>query len=362
MIPLPKPFMPPGIEDEVSKVLHSGQLSYGTYAKGFESSLRGFIGNELTIALSGNSIHFALKLLGIKEGDEVIVSPMCCLMTTQPVAYVGAKIIWCDIDPLTGTLSPEDLKNKITNKTKAIIHYHWSGNLGYIDEINKTAKEYNIFVIEDASESFGAEYKGKMIGNTESDVTCYSFTPVRLPNVINSSGISFFNNDLFEKALLQRDLGIDRGSFRDNSNEISLSCDINVIGDSCLIDDLTGLIGQKQLKHTHRLLDSQRETARIWTRFVSSNNNVTNLINRDEVVQSYWTYTLMCNNRDELLYQMRSNGIYASKLHVRNDIYSLFGGFQSSLLGVKKFADSQLCVPCGWWVDNMELENCIASI
>ncbi|ANN27788.1 aminotransferase class V-fold PLP-dependent enzyme [Vibrio vulnificus] len=362
MIPLFKPFMPQGIEEEVGKVLYSGSLSYGANAIKFESELRKFIGNEFTLSLSGNSIHFALKLLDIKDGDEVIVSPMCCLMTSQPVSYCGAKVVWCDIDPLTGTLSPEDLRNKITKKTKAIIHYHWSGNIGYIDEINAIARELNIFVIEDASESFGAKYKGNCIGNTGSDITCYSFTPVRLPNAINSSGISFSKKEIFERALLQRDLGIERAKFRDAISEIDPNCDINVIGDSCLIDDLTGLIGLNQMAHIQSLLDSQRKTANIWSKFSSTTQGVTSLTPRGEVLQSYWTYTLLANNRDELLNRLRSNGIYASKLHMRNDHYSLFGRFDSRLLGVNKFADMQLCVPCGWWVDDSELENCIASV
>lgn len=362
MIPLFKPFMPLGIEEEVGKVLYSGRLAYGVYAKKFESELRNFIGNEFTMALSGNSIHFALKLLDIKYGDEIIVSPMCCLMTSQPITYCGAKVVWCDIDPLTGTLSPEDLKNKITKKTKAIIHYHWSGNIGYIDEINAIAKELNIFLIEDASESFGAKYKGNCIGNTGSDVTCYSFTPVRLPNAINSSGISFSNKKMFERALLQRDLGIERTKFRDSINEIDPTCDINVIGDSCLIDDLTGLIGLKQMAHIQSLLDSQRKTANVWSEYSSNIEGLTSLTSRNEVVQSYWTYTLLTNERDDLLNRLRSSGVYASKLHIRNDHYSLFGGFDPRLLGVKKFSDTQLCVPCGWWVDDLELENCIASV
>ncbi|WP_180818263.1 DegT/DnrJ/EryC1/StrS family aminotransferase, partial [Vibrio parahaemolyticus] len=87
--------------------------------------------------LSGNSIFFALKLINIQDGDEVIVSPMSCLMTTQPIKYAGAKVVWADIDPLTGSLDPLDVTKKITNRTKAIIHYHWAGNPGHIDEINE---------------------------------------------------------------------------------------------------------------------------------------------------------------------------------------------------------------------------------
>ncbi|MBY7733423.1 DegT/DnrJ/EryC1/StrS family aminotransferase, partial [Vibrio splendidus] len=83
------------------------------------------------------------------------------------------------------------------------------------------AKDNKIFVIEDATESFGAEYKGNKLGNTNTDIVCFSFTPVRLPNAIDGGGLSFNHQALFEKALLMRDLGIKRENFRDELGEIS---------------------------------------------------------------------------------------------------------------------------------------------
>lgn len=140
MIPLFKVFMPNEVSIGITDVLNSGQLAYGTHTKNFETKLRKYVGNENILAISGNSILFALRLLGLKAEDEVIVSPMSCLMTTQPIAVVGAKVVWADIDPMTGSLDPEDVKKKITSKTKAIVHYHWAGYPGHIDEINTIAK------------------------------------------------------------------------------------------------------------------------------------------------------------------------------------------------------------------------------
>ncbi len=255
MIPLYKVFMPEETSLEVAKVLNSGQLAYGKYTQQFELKLQQFIKNPNVLTISGNSILFALKLLDIKEGDEVIVSPMSCLMTTQPIAYIGAKIVWADIDSETGTLDPISVELKITSKTKAIIHYHWAGYPGYIDEINDLAKEYDIPVIEDATESFGAEYKGKKLGNTGTDIVCYSFTPVRLPNAIDGGGLAFNNKNLYEKALLMRDLGIERKSFRDDFGEISEQCDITIAADSSTMNNISGLVGAHQMNHLDSLLE-----------------------------------------------------------------------------------------------------------
>ena len=117
MIPLFKVFMPNEVSIGIADILNSGQLAYGTHTKNFETKLREYVGNENILAISGNSVLFALRLIGIKAEDEVIVSPMSCLMTTQPIAVVGAKVVWADIDPMTGSLDPEDVKKKITSKT-----------------------------------------------------------------------------------------------------------------------------------------------------------------------------------------------------------------------------------------------------
>ena len=90
--------------------------------------------------------------LGLKYGDEVLASPMGCLVSTQPYASMGFKIKWCDIDTVTGTLDPDSVRAKITPNTKAIIHNHFCGYPGYIDEINSIGREYGIPIIDDGIE------------------------------------------------------------------------------------------------------------------------------------------------------------------------------------------------------------------
>ena len=221
MIPIFKPFIPPNITDKVDEVLASGQLTNGKFTNLFEDRIRKFTGNKLSITVSNNSVFVALKLLDIGPGDEVISSPVACLATNQPVMVAGATMVWADVDPNTGSIDPEDVERKITPKTKAIIHYHWGGYPGYIDEINNIGKRNGIYVIDDASEAFGSKYKGKFLGNNNTDIVCFSFTGVRVPNAINGYGLSFNSTELFEKAKRYRDYGIDRSKFRDSLNEIS---------------------------------------------------------------------------------------------------------------------------------------------
>ncbi len=357
MVPLFKVFMPDDMTDGVNEILHSGQLSYGEHTKRFEEKLRTYVGNDKILTTSGNSIFFALKLIDIKPKDEVIVSPMSCLMTTQPVKYAGAKVVWADIDPLTGSLDPKDVERKITKNTKAIIHYHWAGFPGYIDEINQIAKDNKIFVIEDATESFGAEYKGNKLGNTNTDIVCFSFTPVRLPNAIDGGGLAINHQALFEKALLMRDLGIKRENFRDELGEISEACDIVSAGDSSAMNNISGYVGALQMPHLDALLKQQRDNAARWEKYFEHDTSVSILKKRAEINPSYWAFTLLSDDRDALLTELREKGMYASKVHLRNDLYSVFGHRANDFQGVNEFSRKQLNLPCGWWMKEDDFDN-----
>jgi len=354
MIPLFKVFMPEDISIGIQDVINSGQLTYGAHTKRFEEKLVEFVCNPNILTVSGNSVYFALKLIDVDYRDEVIVSPMSCLATTQPIAYAGAKTVWADVDPLTGSLNPDDVKRKITSKTKAIIHYHWSGYPGYIDEINAIAKERGIMVIEDASESFGAEYKGNKLGNTDTDIVCYAFTPVRLPNAIDGGGLAIKDRSLFEKALLMRDYGINRAKFRDNLGEISVDCDISIPGNGWTMNNVSGYIGACQMDYIGSLYSKQRENAKKWTTYFASNNDVIHLKSVD-TNPSYWSYTILSNNREDLLVEFRKNGYYASKMHLRNDLYSVFTKPKGGLKGVDEFSRKQLNIPCGWWLNSSDI-------
>ncbi len=353
MVPLYKVFMPKNISGGISEILNSGQIAYGAHTKKFEDKLRSFIGNPNVLTVSDNSVFFALKLLGIKEGDEIIASPMACLATNQPIVYAGAKIVWADIDPLTASLDPEDVKKKITPKTKVILHYHWSGYPGYIDEINAIAKEKGIYVIEDASESFGAEYKGKRLGNTDTDIVCFSFTPVRLPNAIDGGGLAFLNKDLFDQACLMRDYGIDRSKFRGDFGEISNLCDIAMPGNGSTMNNVSGYIGSQQMDFIEGLYKIQRENGMRWGEHFSNNKDVSTINLRGEINPSYWSYTILSNERDELLKEFRDKGYYASKMHLRNDLYSVFNSSAIEFKGLNEFSNKQLNLPCGWWIKSV---------
>jgi perosamine synthetase len=353
MIPIYKPYMPENIGTEINEILYSGQLSFGKYGKKFEGQLQSFIGCEYILSISSYNVamQIVLSTLGLQYGDEVIASPVSCLASNQPFAVKGLKVIWADVDPETGSMCPDDMKSKITKNTKAIFHNHFCGYLGNIDEINAIGKSHNIPVIDDGIEAFGSQYKGKKLGNVGTDITVFSFQTVRLPNTIDGGAIVFKDKNLYEKALLIRDYGIDRTIFRTPNGEINPECDIALEGYAGLMSELNSYIGTRQMDDIENLLTVQEKNAVIWNEKLVNNDFINSLEITPDSIPNYWIYGTLCKNKIEAIKNFKESGFYATGVHINNNVYSVFDN-KTFLKGVNEFMNRFVAIPCGWWFEN----------
>lgn len=161
----------------LNKALDSGYIStVGPFVPEFENAFAEYlcVRNAVSTQSGTAALHIALHELGIGPGDEVIVPALTFVATVNPVVYVGAVPIFADVDLKTWNISPENIEKMITKRTKAVIPVHLYGNPCQMDEINRIAKEHNLNVIEDATESLGAMFKGRHTG-THGDLGCLSF-------------------------------------------------------------------------------------------------------------------------------------------------------------------------------------------
>jgi perosamine synthetase len=352
MIPIYKPYMPENIGAEINEILYSGQLGYGKYGRKFESQLQSFIGSEHVLSVNSynTAMQIVLSTLGLQFGDEIIASPVSCLASNQPFAVKGLKIIWADVDPETGSMCPDDVKSKITKNTKAIFHNHFCGYLGNIEEINNIGNTFGIPVIDDGIEAFGSQSKGKMLGNVGTDVTVFSFQTVRLPNTIDGGAIVFKDKYLYEKALLIRDYGIDRSTFRTSNGEINPECDIKIEGFGGLMSELNSFIGTKQMDDIEDLLIIQKNNARAWDVKFASDSSIVPLKNTQDSLPNYWIYGTLCENKVDAIRDFKEKGFYATGVHINNNIYSVFNN-KISLKGVNQFMNHFVAIPSGWWIN-----------
>jgi dTDP-4-amino-4,6-dideoxygalactose transaminase len=185
----------------IDDIVKSNKFIMGEAVGLFEKEFADFCKTKYCVG-TGNgtlSLHVALVALGIGTGDEVITVPNTFIATSEAITQTGARAVFCDINRLTHTLDPESFEKKITKKTKAVIAVHIHGNPCEMDKINKIAKKYNLFVVEDAAQAHGAVYKNKRIGNW-SDVAAFSFFPAKnLGAWGDAGGVVTNNRILYEK-------------------------------------------------------------------------------------------------------------------------------------------------------------------
>lgn len=159
------------------KAIDSGYISSaGPLIPEFEAKFSKYLKVKKAVATQSGTaaLHMALHELKIGKGDEVIVPDLTFVATVNPVLYVGATPVFADVDLKTWTIDPKDIEAKISRKTKAIIIVHVYGNPCHMDAIQKIARKHKLYLIEDATESLGALYKGRMTG-TFGDMGCFSF-------------------------------------------------------------------------------------------------------------------------------------------------------------------------------------------
>ena len=204
-IPLFKVHMPKSVQEPLLEILFSGFIGQGPQVEKFEKILAKYIGNPypLTVNSGTSALQLALRLAGIQLGDEVISTPMTCTATNMPILAAGAKIVWADIDRLTGNISAASIEEKITSKTKAIIAVHWGGYPCDMMAINAVAKKYNIKVIEDGAHAFGAEYMQQKIGN-HSDYVMFSFQAIKHITTVDGGVLFVRTKEDYQRGKLLR--------------------------------------------------------------------------------------------------------------------------------------------------------------
>ncbi len=364
MIPLYNVQVDRGVIPVLSQILEAGQIASGRYVDEFETTLKDFIGcNHLTtVGEMSSALTLSLFLAGIRPGDEVIASPMACLATNMPVLNLFARIVWCDIDPSNGGISRNNLAQVVSKKTKAILVFHWAGNPVDVVPIYELAAESSIPVIEDASESLGAQVGEKMVGNTGADYTVFSFYPNKHLTSIEGAAIAFRDADKYEEGRWLKRYGIHAPTFRLPDGELNPESDIKVPGWNSYLNNLNAAVGCHQMISLHNRVAKHKENGMYFEELLQSIPKVQVLTRKQNAQSSYWVFTLLCERRDELASHLKQNGVQASKVHLRNDLYSCFGQSEGKLTGVEEFCKKTLSVPCGWWVTKAQLEKIVDLI
>ena len=189
--------------DSVVKVLKSDWITQGPTIEKFERTVAKFVGNKHAVAVSSGTaaLHAACFAAGIEPEDEVLVPTLTFAASANCVLYLRAKPVLVDINYETGNIDLNEIRKKITQKTKAIIAVDFAGHPADWDKLKKLARKYNLILIDDAAHALGSQYRGKMIGSI-ADLTCFSFHPVKTITT-GEGGMVITNNKNYYRRLLR---------------------------------------------------------------------------------------------------------------------------------------------------------------
>jgi UDP-4-amino-4,6-dideoxy-N-acetyl-beta-L-altrosamine transaminase len=270
--PVRKTYLPYGkqwIDDEdieeIIEVLKSDYITTGPKIREFEEKVATYTNTKYAVAIANGTaaLHVACFAAGIRPRDEVITTPMTFAASANCILYCGAKPVFADIDPQTYNINPEDIKRKITSKTKAIIPVHYTGQPVDIDEINKIAKQYGLIVIADGAHALGAEYKGKKVAS-QSDMMTLSFHPVKHITTGEGGMILTNSKDFYEKLKLFRAHGITRDENLLTKNEGPWYYEQQYLGYNYRMTDIQAALGISQMNKLNKFLELRRKYAQMY--------------------------------------------------------------------------------------------------
>jgi len=344
-------------------VLAGGALASGPNVARLEQRLALTVGRPHVVALSDltHALTLALKLAGVRPGDDVLTLAYNCLSSNAAIVRAGAVPVWVDIDPAQACISLADCAAAITERTRALVVYHVAGYPAPLDELRRFCDERRITLIEDANNALGARWAGRDVGSV-GDYGVFSFYANRQVNAIDGAALICPDEALADEARRMRRFGIDAQHFRDPLGEIDASADVPRIGGSSTLNHVNATLALQHMDSLDRRLARCRENVRRLGDALRGTPGIEPVRWSDRSEPVFWTWLLRCERRDALMATLKRRGVQCSKLHQPNDVYSGFGARPRNLPGTADFMREVLALPCGWWLADADLDRLVAEV
>jgi dTDP-4-amino-4,6-dideoxygalactose transaminase len=262
---------------------------------------------------------------------------MTCTATNGVLANRGAKIVWADVDPVTGLIDPSDVWQKVTKRTKAIMAVDWAGRSCDYHSLQLTG----LPVIQDAAHNLFVDMSDD--GVNRGDYVAWSFQAIKHLTT-GDGGALLAPPEQMERARLLRWYGLDRRS----SADFRCAQDIVEPGFKYHMNDIAASIGLANIPHAEWIVEQHRANAAYYARAFHDAPGI--MVPPTDPRASWWLYTLLVEDRASLASYLSSVGIASSPVHRRNDEHPAFSSWRTYLPGVDAFAARELAIPTGWWV------------
>ncbi len=303
-IPVASPVFAGNEKKYVEDCMERAWISFGDYNRKFEKAFAEFCGTRFAVSCSNGTaaLHLALLALGVGPGDEVIVPTLTYVSTANAVSYCGATPVFVDSEPLTGNMDAEKICAKITSKTTAILPVHLYGHPCDMDAIKSIADAHGLFVLEDAAEAHGAEYKGQKVGSM-GDISAFSFFANKIIAGGEGGMVVTDNEGLATKA--RQLMGVGQ-SFHKRYW-------FPVIGYNYRMSNIHAAIGLAQLEQVETILEKREQLAEWYNLFLGNIPQLTLPIEKDYAKSVNWMYNVILADslpeRDTVMELMAEEGI-----------------------------------------------------
>ena len=313
------------IADAIQQVLDKTAFAGGPFVAQFEKEFAAFCGTKFAAGVGSgtDALWMALLGLGIGPGDEVITVPDTFIATAEAISWCGAKPVFVDVDPATYNMDPSNLEAAVTTKTRAIIPVHLFGQMPDMDPIMEIAKRRKLFVIEDASQAHGAEYKGKKAGSI-GDAGCFSFYPGKNLGAYGEAGaVVTGNEELDKKMRMLRDHGQAKKYYH------------SLVGWNARMDGIQGAVLSVKLRHLPAWTEGRRRNAALYGEFLKGVKGVTPPAETGYGKHVYHIYAIRAPGRDRMIAALAEQDIHCG-IHYPIPVH-LLDAYKSLNLGKGSF-------------------------
>jgi len=327
------------IHSAISEVMEKTAFAGGPFVAKFEKEFASFCNCKHAIGVGNgtDALWLSLIALGVGPGDEVITVPNTFIATAEAITYCGAQPVFVDVDEKTYNMNPSLLEAAITPRTKAIIPVHLFGQPSDMDSIMAIAKARGLFVVEDACQAHGAEYKGRKAGSM-GNTGCFSFYPGKNLGAYGEAGAVVTNDDtLAEKMRTFRDHGQAKKYYH------------RMIGWNARMDGIQGAVLSVKMKYIAEWNESRRKHAQDYNTLLSPLSDVVKPYVADNSKHVYHIYAIRIKQRDQIMTKLAEKGVscgihYPVPIHLQ-DAYSFLGLGQGSFPVAEKSASEFLSLP-----------------
>lgn len=356
MIPYGKQYIDDEDINAVIKVLKSDYLTQGPVIGEFEKEFAKFVDAKYAVAVSNGTaaLHVAALAAGLKKGDAVVSTPMTFAASTNCALYCGASVNFADILP-NGLINPDLIEKQINQNTKMMIPVDYSGHTCDWEKIKEIADKKHLNIIQDGCHALGAKYKGSKIGACKySDMTVFSFHPVKHITTGEGGMITTNSKELYEKLNMFRTHGITKDHEKlQNKDEGPWYMEMHMLGFNYRMTEIQSALGLTQLKKCDKFVSRRREIAKIYDQELSNLKYFDTISEPQDSFSAYHLYPVLIkdkfsNKKKDIFNKLREKGLGVQVHYIPVYFHPYYQqlGFKKGLCPVsEKFYEKEISIP-----------------